>query len=212
MRSPPRRTLVVGVTGAPAAGKSTVTGMLAGLGAVVVDADRLAHEALALPRIARRVERALGGTIRGADGAVDRKAVADRVFRSSRALRRLTSILHPVVLRGMRGAVAAARRSRAAAVVLDVPLLFESGADRDCDVTVFVDAPRRVRLARARARGWTAAELARREARQAPAAERRRRACWTVDNGGSRSATRRQVRALWTAALAGDVGSRTRRT
>jgi dephospho-CoA kinase len=200
----PSRTVVIGVTGLPAAGKSTVTGILASLGGVVVDADALAHEALGRPSMARAVERALGPGLRLPGGAVDRAAVARRVFgaRAGASLRRLTALLHPPVLRAMRRAVRAARRARAETAILDVPLLFEAGADRECDYTVFVEAPRAVRLYRARARGWSAAELRRRESRQAPAAVRRRRADATVDNGGSLAATRRRVREIRAAALA----------
>ena len=94
----PGRTVVIGVTGAPAAGKSTVTAMLAGLGGVPVDADALAREALEAPSMARAVERALGVPVRRPDGSVDRAAVAERVFGSgdASALQRLTrSALYP---------------------------------------------------------------------------------------------------------------------
>jgi len=193
------RTVVLGVTGLPASGKSTVTGLFRDLGAEHADADRLAHEAMEDPRVSRLVGRALGMEVRSPDGRVDREALAARVFGKDdrEALERLTAILHPVVRRGLRGAVAGARGRRAPAVVLDVPLLFEGGVDGMCDATVFVDAPRAVRLRRARKRGWSAAELQRREARQGPARERRARADFRVPNGGSRAATRRRVRAIW---------------
>jgi dephospho-CoA kinase len=195
--------VVIGVTGLPASGKSTVSGMLAALGAAAVDADLLAHEAMDAPGTARRVERLLGTGVLRTDGSVDRGAVAARVFgeRGAPALRRLEGLLHPLVRLRMRELVAAARRRRAPAVVLEVPLLFEAGLDRSCDLSVFVDAPRTVRLRRARARGWTGRDLRAREARQLPAAARRRRADEVVDNGGGRSATWRQVRALWARAV-----------
>jgi dephospho-CoA kinase len=195
--------VVIGVTGLPACGKSTVAAMLASLGASPVDADRLAHEALETPAAARAVERILGVRVRGPGGRVDRGAVAARVFGpgGGTALARLEALLHPLVRRRMREAVAAARRRSAPAAVLDAPLLFEAGVDRGCDVTVFVDAPRAVRLRRARARGWTARGLGAREARQWKASARRRRADEVVDNGGSRSATWKQVRALWSRAV-----------
>ena len=156
--------MVLGVTGPPACGKSTVAGMLADLGAATADADRLAHEALERPGVARAVERSLGARLRRPDGSVDRAAVA---------------------------------------------VLFEGGVDRMCDLTVLVDAPREVRLRRARGRGWSERELRAREARQWPAARRRRLADVVVDNGGSRSATREQVRSLWARAVGatGDPGA-----
>lgn len=210
----PGSTVVIGVTGLPASGKSTVTAMFASLGAASVDADRLAHEALGTPGTARRVEILLGPGVRRADGSLDRAAVAARVFGEggAPALRRLEALLHPRVRRGMRERVAAARTRRAPAVVLEVPLLFEAGLDRSCDLSVFVDAPRAVRLRRARARGWTGRDLRAREARQLPAAARRRRADAVVDNGGGRSATWSQVRTLWARAVpAGGTGRAARR-
>jgi dephospho-CoA kinase len=199
---------VIGVTGLPACGKSTVAAMLASLGAAPVDADRLAHEALDDPATARAVERILGVRVRRPGGGVDRAAVAARVFgeRGRAALRRVEALLHPLVRRGMREAVAAARRRSAPAAVLDAPLLFEAGVDRSCDLTVFVHAPREARLRRARSRGWTARGLRAREARQWSAAARRRRADTVVDNGGSRSATWKQVRALWSRAVPAAAG------
>lgn len=199
--SPPRGrgTVVLGVTGLPASGKSTVAALFGSLGALRADADALAHAALDRPSLARRVARLLGGEVLGPGGRVDRAAVASRVFGPGRegALRGLTDIVHPVVLRGLRAAAASARRSRAPAVVLDVPLLFEAGVDGMCDATVFVDAPREVRLRRARTRGWSAADLRAREARQAPAAARRRRADFVIRNGGGRAAALRAVRDIW---------------
>ena len=186
------------MTGLPAAGKSAVSAVFRGLGAELADADQLVGEALDRPRVARAVIRILGPAVRGPGGRLDRAAAAALAFGPDPApLRRLEALVHPIVKRGLRDAVAGARRRRAPAVVLDVPLLFERGVDRMCDFTVFVRAARPVRLARARRRGWTAAELRRRERRQLSAAERRRRADFTVDNGGTRTATRDQVRALW---------------
>jgi dephospho-CoA kinase len=202
--------VVIGLTGLPAAGKSTVAGMFGDLGARVVDADALAREALESPAGTRAAERALGTRIRGRDGRVDRRAVASLVFGGGDpgALGRLVAVLHPGVRRRLRAEVAAARRAGAAAVVLDVPLLFEGGVDGLCDLTVFVAAPREIRRRRARARGWTARELAAREARQWPAAVRRRLADATVDSGGSRSAAWKRVREIWRRATEARDGRR----
>ena len=190
---------MIGVTGLPACGKSTVTGMLGRLGAETLDADRLVHAALESRAVARRVADLLGIAPPRPPSRLDRAAVAAVVFRrgNDRLRRRLEGLLHPLVRADLRSGVAAARRRRVPAVVLEVPLLFEGRGDRMCDFTVFVDAPLRVRAARARRRGWTGADLRAREARFLPAAERRRRADFTVDNGGTRAATRRQVRELW---------------
>ncbi len=96
-----RDPLVLGVTGLPASGKSTVAAMFRALGAEAADADRLAGEALALPGIARRAARAVGPGTLGPGGRLDRAAVAARVFGpgGSAALRRLEAVLHPPVRR-----------------------------------------------------------------------------------------------------------------
>ncbi len=194
-----RRTVVLGVTGLPAAGKSLVARLFADLGADLADADALAHAALDRPSVARAVGRLLGPGVLLPGGRVDRPAVAARVFGpgDARRLAGLTAIVHPVVHRGLRAAVTTARSRQAPAVVLDVPLLFEAGVDGMCDATIFVDAPRGARLRRARTRGWTPSDLRAREARQAPAAERRRRADYILRNGGDRAAVRRAVGRLW---------------
>ena len=203
------RTVVLGVTGLPASGKSTIAGMFRALGAEVADADRLAHEALGVPSVRRGVARAFGREVLTPAGAVDRAAMAARVFGrgEDRGLGRLMALVHPVVLRGLRAGVARARRRRAPAVVLDIPLLFESGLQSMCDATVFVDAPRAARVRRAAGRGWTATELRAREARQSPAAARRRKADFVVRNDGDRAAARRAVGRIWRQAVS-DGGRR----
>ncbi len=123
---PPRapRALVLGLTGAPGSGKSTVAGMLARLGARTLDADGLVHRALRDAGVARRLEAALGPGVRGRRGGIDRAAVAARVFRDPAALRRLTALVHPIVLRRLREEVARARRRRRGVLVLEAALQF----------------------------------------------------------------------------------------
>jgi dephospho-CoA kinase len=113
-------------------------------------------------------------------------------------LRRLETITHPLIshqLRERLDQLRAARRHRA--VVLDAAVMFQSGWQRMCDKIVYVDVPEATRIARAAARGWNADEVARREARQTPLAEKRRHADAVIDNSGSVDATRHQVAALW---------------
>jgi dephospho-CoA kinase len=89
-------------------------------------------------------------------------------------------------------------------VVIDAPLLLETGTDRLCDVLVYVDAPRSHRLERVRrTRGWTAGELARRESAQWPLEKKKRRADYVIRNTGSVARTRRQVREVWKKIVAG---------
>jgi dephospho-CoA kinase len=183
--------LVVGLTGSLAAGKSTVAAMFAAEGAALFDADAAVHALYAGPAAAL-VEAAFPGTVR--DGAVDRAALGRRVAGDAAALARLEALVHPLVRERE-----TALRARAAAegrrvLVLDVPLLFETGGEARTDAVVVVSAPEDVRRARALARpGMTAERFAALDARQMDDAEKRRRAHFVIDTGRDLDATRRAV-------------------
>ncbi|MGO8799734.1 MAG: dephospho-CoA kinase [Roseiarcus sp.] len=184
--------IVVGLTGSIAMGKSTVAAMFAAEGAPVFDSDSAVH-ALYRGSGAPAVEAAFPGVVR--QGAVDRDRLARLVIGDSAALARLEDIVHPMV--------AAARReflSRAAAqgrrlVVVDIPLLFESGADRSVDVVVVVSASEAAQRARALAReDMTDERFQKLVVKQTPDREKRRRAHMIIDTNGAIEATRAQVR------------------
>jgi dephospho-CoA kinase len=182
------RTVVLGVLGGIASGKSRVAAALAGSEGVVVSADALAHEALADPEIRARVAEAFGAHVLDADGAVDRPALARVVFSDPAARRRLEGWIHPYVRARIWAALEEARRTGRPRVVLDVPLLLENDAEhglaRASDHFVDVDAAERDRRA-VRTRGWSPGEVARREAAQLPLAEKRRRSDVVVQNDGT---------------------------
>ncbi len=162
------------------------------LGAVIVDADAIAHDVLARPAVRRTLARAFGDDlIEG--GRVNRASLAVRAFRSQTSVRRLNAITHPHIGREIRARV---RRARGV-VLIDAPLLQEAGLDAICDAVVFVDAPRRLREARAASRGWTRADLRRRERFQWTATRKRARAGYIVKNGGSLESTARQVQSIF---------------
>lgn len=183
--------LVLGLTGSAAMGKSTVAAMFAAAGVPVFDADRTVH-ALYRGEAAPLVEAAFPGTT--ANGAVDRDRLRERVLGDEPAMQRLEALIHPLVRAReeafCREMAAAGRR----AVVLDIPLLFEVGRDTRVDAVVVVSAPERVQKERLMDRpGMTEARMEAMLARQMPDAEKRRRAHFVIDNGGSLDATRRQV-------------------
>jgi dephospho-CoA kinase len=191
-------TLVIGVLGGIASGKSEVARLLAGAGGLVIDADRLAHEVLDSPDSVRRLRERLGQAVFASDGRVDRAALARRVFDDPKLKRELEAWIHPAVRAHIAEQLAAARASRTPRVVLDVPLLLENDAQHhlvpECDALVFVDAPLAVRNARAVAvRGWSTGELARREATQMPLSTKAARAHATIRNDGSLAALETQV-------------------
>lgn len=199
-------TRVVGLSGGIGTGKSTVTRMLAELGAVVVDADAIVHrlQAAGSPLLDEIAE-AFGADVIGTDGALDRKGLADLVFRDPTARARLNAIVHPRVGAEMARELAAARAAAAPLVVLDIPLLFEGRAaggggasTLGFDATVLVYAPREQQIERTLARDdGTREDVERRLAAQLPIDEKRALADHVIDNAGTLDETERQVRALF---------------
>lgn len=173
---------VIGLAGGVGSGKSAVASVLASAGCVVSDSDRDAASVLADPAVVETLRSWWGDDVVGPDGAVDRSAIAARVFEDAAARRRLESLVHPRV-HGLRAARFADAPEDAAALVIDAPLLFEAGLADSCDAVFFVDAPRESRLARVAAhRGWDEPELVRREAAQLSIEEKRRRSTCVIEN------------------------------
>ncbi len=196
--SPPFRPVppvVIGLLGGIAAGKSAVAEAFAARGLCRIDADAIAREVTADPGVVRAVAAALGAGLVAPDGRLDRAAVADRVFRDAAARKTLEGLTHPAIrqriLTALQTAIAAGT-----SVLLDVPLLLEGGLIAECDTAVFVAASRERRLARAATRGWADGELDRREAMQAPLADKEARADFRIDNDGTLTATASQVDAV----------------
>jgi dephospho-CoA kinase len=187
----------VGLTGGIGSGKSEVARRLAALGAVVVDADALAREAVApgTAGLARVVEEFGAGVI-AADGSLDRPALGRLVFTDAQALERLEAIVHPYVARRSAELMAAAPAD--AVVVYDVPLLVEKHLESGYDVVVVVEAPEDVRLRRlAEHRGLAEADAQARIAAQATAEQRAAVADVVLDNDGDLGALDDAVTALW---------------
>ncbi len=188
--------IVLGLTGSIGMGKSTVARMFAEEGAPAFDSDAAVH-ALYAPGGAAvsAVESAFPGVVRG--GAIDRAALSARVVGNPGALRQLESIVHPLVRQAQTQFLAGQRAAGAAVVVLDIPLLLESGGGEGVDKVVVVSAPTDVQRARVLSRpGMSEEKFARLLARQLPDAEKRAKADFVIDTGGSFEATRAQVRAV----------------
>ena len=189
---------MVGLTGGIGSGKSTVAAMLADLGAVVVDADRLAREAVEVGTEGYRavVDRFGSGVLAG-DGALDRRALAGVVFDDPEALADLNAIVHPPV----RAAIAERVDELAgtdAVVVLEIPLLVESGRLYGASKVIVVDCPEDVAVRRlVQGRGMDEADARRRIAAQVSRAERLAAADVVIDNSGSLADLRHQVEELW---------------
>jgi dephospho-CoA kinase len=183
----------VGLTGGVASGKSTVSAMLAELGALVVDADLIAREVVArgTPGLAAVVA-AFGDELLTADGDLDRPAMGRLVFGDAGARRRLEAIIHPLV--HQRSAQLEAEAPEDAIVVHDIPLLAEGGRAGSFDAVVVVDVPVEVQVARMVGdRGWSREEAESRIAAQATRDERLAIATHVVDNTGSLGQLRERV-------------------
>jgi dephospho-CoA kinase len=187
---------ILGLTGSVGMGKTTAAAMLRRMRVPVYDADAAVHRMLARGGIAvAAVAAAFPGVEK--DGAIDRAALGRQVFEDAVALRRLEAIIHPLVRRDEAQFLAAERRRGAALVVMDVPLLFESGRDQRYDATMVVTAPEFVQRARVLARpGMTPARFAAIRGKQMPDAEKRRRADFIVPSGLGRALTWRRLRAV----------------
>jgi len=199
--------IVLGLTGSIGMGKSHAAKTLRDLGARVHDSDRVVHGLLAaggggVAPVAALFPDCVSG------GSVDRRLLGARVFGDPQALAALEAILHPLVTADRNRTMRQWQRQGVRLGVLDIPLLFETGAQRHCDLTVLVTAPAFVQRARVLGRaGMTESRLRSILARQMPDSEKRRQADVIVQTGLSKAFTRQQLHGLvqWTRGAAGLV-------
>ncbi len=190
----PRGMLLLGLTGSIGMGKSTTADMFRAEGAPVYDSDRLVHDIYNGPA-ASEIERAFPGATVG--GAVDRNRLASFVLDDTEAMKRLEAIVHPLVWEGRRRFLEEQARRGAKIAVLDIPLLFETGADKDVDAIVVVTAPKSLQRARVLARpNMTEEKFEAILGRQTPDEEKRRRADFIVHTDAGLEAARGEVRAI----------------
>jgi dephospho-CoA kinase len=171
----------IGLIGSIGAGKSTVAGLLARRGALVLDADAIGHRILETDPAKSTIVGRWGSSILSASGAIDRRALGQRVFANPGERSALEAIVHPEIRKAILTAITHAEPDRM--IVVDAPLLLEVGWDDLVDYRIVVDAKRSIRERRVFARsGWTAEELIKRELAQMPIAEKRARADAIIEN------------------------------
>lgn len=197
-----KRPIVAGIVGGVASGKSEVTRLLQQRGAHVIHADAIGHRVLLEPSVRDAVVNHFGQTILDSDGVqIDRSRLATMVFGTSpdatRNRRWLESTVHPLIrARISEELEREIARGTHWLIVLDIPLLIESGWIERCQRVLMVEADEAVRLERAKKRGWTEASFRNREASQRSLADKRAAATDTVNNSGSLEALERQVAEL----------------
>jgi dephospho-CoA kinase len=196
--------IIIGLTGSIGMGKTTTAGLFAARGIPVFDADAEVHRLYAGP-LAARVGAAFPGVVD--QGSVNRAKLAARVTGDREALARLEAIVHPAVRAAEGAFLDKARLDHAMAAVLDIPLLFETGRDRDVDCIIVVSAPADVQRARVLARpGMTQERFNAILARQLPDAEKRIRADHVIDTSTGVEAARTAVDGILEGIAGGKAG------
>jgi dephospho-CoA kinase len=203
---------LVGIVGGIGSGKSAVTDQFRQLGAEVLDGDRLGHQVLDDPAVIETLRERWGeqiiasGDTDSASASIDRSQIAKIVFagtpQAEMELRYLEELTHPRIRKLIASRMETLRqqyesKNEPLVVILDAPLLLEAGWNELCSHLIYVEVPRHIRLERLASRGWNAADLASREARQLPLAEKRAHADWIIDNSGPLEKLSTQIQPIW---------------
>lgn len=193
---------VIGLTGGIATGVSTVAAMFQELGAIVIEADKIAREVVEPgTEPYRKIVERFGREVLSPDGTINRRHLGQIVFADAAARRKLNNITHPAIRRRIKEEVERIREQQLEALVLiDVPLLFDTTGpetfDMDGVIAVVADPERQIDRLMARD-GFSREEAERRLAAQRPALEKADESDWVIRNAGSKEETRRQVATLW---------------
>jgi dephospho-CoA kinase len=188
---------IIGITGGIGSGKSTVAEMLLKKGAVVVNVDKIGHEALLDPEVCGELARAFGQDILDGNGEVNRPRLAGKVFGNPEAVARLNAITHPRISRRVKEAIVGYRERGEKLVVVDAPLLVEAGWTGLVDEVWVTEAPREIILRRVCERsGLDEAAISARINAQTDGAERRRHADVVLDTARPLSEIEKQVTSL----------------
>lgn len=188
--------LVIGLTGGIGMGKSTAAEILKGFGMPVHNSDHVVHALLAKGgKAVKAIARIFPESLKG--GAIDRATLGKLVFGEPDKLKKLEKILHPYVWKSEDDFLKRSKRDKLRAAVLEIPLLFETGAEKRCDVVICVSAPKAVQKLRVMKRkGMTKAKFKSIMARQMPDSEKRRRADYVVKTGVGKPDTKKQIHAV----------------
>ncbi|MDD3288505.1 MAG: dephospho-CoA kinase [Alphaproteobacteria bacterium] len=192
-----KRPIKIGLTGSIGMGKSTAARIFNSLGIAVHSADVAAHKAMSGNGAAVKALAKLFPTSKTPSG-IDRKILGHIVFGNEKKLRQIEKILHPLVVKSEKRFVAKAIREKAKAVVLEIPLLFETNADKRCDAVVCVSASAKIQKERVMKRaGMTAERYDKIIKLQLPDKTKRKKADYVITTNKGLADTRRQIKKLW---------------
>lgn len=180
--------LVVAITGSIGSGKSTVGDAWREQGIEVIDADDIARDVLVMsPELIEEIKQAFGVDVIDTDGRVDRRLLAAIVFADRDKLDKLNHIMHPAVIKSMNGCISECAQKGMKMVVLEVPLLFETGLDEIADVIIAIVASENLILSRLKEKGWTTGDVIDRMSMQMAQEEKAVMSDYVIENSGSKA-------------------------
>ena len=189
--------VIIGVTGSFASGKTTVSNMFKGLGAYVIDADKICH-CLMLPsnKVYKKIIRHFGASILKKNRSIDRKKLAEIVFNKRPELNLLNKIVHPAAMRRIKRIIRSKKKRNF--IIVDAALLLETGLYKDMDKIIVVRLKRTEQLKRARkAKGMSRKQILQRIRMQAPIQKKLAHADFIIDNSAAKKKTFIQVSRIW---------------
>lgn len=187
---------MVGLTGGLGCGKTTVAHLFEELGAAMVNADQLAHEALMEDSPVYADLKADFKDALAKDGRTfDKRKLAGVIFKSEERRKQLEKKVHPYVFERLAEEIEMAEER---VVILDIPLLFETGYDKFCDKIIVVSAEDKIAAKRLREKGFSAEDIEARKKAQMPLIEKVKKAHWVINNSETIEATKRQAAKVWT--------------
>ncbi|MBU2574930.1 MAG: dephospho-CoA kinase [Elusimicrobia bacterium] len=195
---------IIGLTGALGSGKSAALGFFRDCGAFCVSTDALAKEVLTSGACYNRILTRFGPRVFLKDGSIARNKLAEEVFSDTAKRKRLENILHPEILKKTLSLI---KKSHEKIIVVEVPLLFETGLEGCFDLTICVDASGDLRMRRAVRKGWNPGEMKARSAAQLPAGEKAARADIVAANDGSLKDLRNKIRRIYDFLNAAKLGN-----
>lgn len=191
-------TLVIGLTGGIASGKSTISSILKAVGWPVIDADLIARQ-IVMPgsKGLEQIVNRFGSQMLNSDGTLDRKKLGKMVFDDPKKLSDLDKIEHPLIQEAINSQLDEFKKQHLPVVVLDVPLLFETGMDEECDLTVLAVVDQATQLKRLMKRDQISKmDAVKKISSQMSLKEKMQRADVIIDNNGTLEQTRSQVAEL----------------